>query len=67
MSGDTAFPFLSAMKPLATVGEVDAETGMALTGYPDGNAAWLADEDTVRVAYQSESYARCRTRPTRRK
>ena len=56
-SGDTAFPYLSAMKPLATVGEVDAKTGTPLTGYPDGNAAWLADNDTVRVAYQSESYA----------
>lgn len=56
-SGDTAFPFLSAMKPLATVGEVDKKTGMALTGYPDGHAAWLADNDTVRVVYQSESYA----------
>ncbi|MQX36383.1 calcium-binding protein [Roseospira navarrensis] len=55
--GDTDFPFISAMKPLATVGEVDAGTGKALTGYPDGHAAWLADEDTVRVAYQSESYA----------
>lgn len=57
ISGDTAFPFLSAMKPLATVGEVDAATGMALTGHPDGNAAFLADEKTVRVIYQSESYA----------
>lgn len=56
-SGDTAFPFVGTMKAIATVGEVDAETGKALTGYPDGNAAWLADEDTVRVAYQSESYA----------
>lgn len=56
-SADTAFPFLAGMKALATVGEVDAETGMALTGWPDGNAAWLLDEDTVRVAYQSESYA----------
>ncbi|MBN2629683.1 MAG: hypothetical protein JXR75_03970 [Rhodobacteraceae bacterium] len=56
-SGDTAFPFISAIKPLATVGEIDATTGMALTGYPDGNAAWLADNDTVRLAYQSESYA----------
>ena len=37
-------------------GATDAETGQALTGYPDGQAAWLADEDTVRVAYQSESY-----------
>ncbi|MGC9417987.1 MAG: hypothetical protein ACP5EN_03360 [Rhodovulum sp.] len=56
-SGDTAYPFLGNLKALATVGEVDAETGVALTGYPDGHAAWLADEDTVRVAYQSESYA----------
>jgi hypothetical protein len=55
-SGNTNFPFAS-FKALATVGEVDAETGMALTGYPDGQAAWLADENTVRVAYQSESYA----------
>jgi len=56
-SADTDFPFISRMKALATVGEVDAETGNALTGWPDGNAAWLLDEDTVRVAYQSESYA----------
>lgn len=55
--GDTDFPYISAMKPLATVGEVDAETGKALTGYPDGHTAWLVDEDTVRVVYQSESYA----------
>ena len=56
-SGDTAFPFLARVKALATVGEVDATTGTALTGYPDGHAAWLADEETVRIAYQSESYA----------
>ncbi|MEO0543283.1 MAG: calcium-binding protein [Pseudomonadota bacterium] len=56
-SADIDFPFLAGMKALATVGEVDAETGKALTGWPDGNAAWLLDEDTVRVAYQSESYA----------
>jgi hypothetical protein len=55
-SGNTNFPFAD-FKALATVGEVDAETGMALTGYPDGQAAWLADENTVRVVYQSESYA----------
>jgi len=53
---NTNFPY-GDFKALATVGEVDAETGMALTGYPDGQAAWLADEDTVRVVYQSESYA----------
>jgi hypothetical protein len=56
-SGDTDFPFLSAMKPIATVGEYDPVSGHPLTGWPDGNAAWLADEDTVRFAYQSESYA----------
>ena len=56
-SGDTAFPFMGNVKALATVGEIDAVTGKALTGYPDGQAAWLADEDTVRVVYQSESYA----------
>ena len=56
-SADIDFPFVNRMKPLGTVGEVDPETGKALTGWPDGNAAWLADEETVRVAYQSESYA----------
>lgn len=55
-SGNINFPFAD-FKALATVGEVDAETGLGLTGYPDGQAAWLADENTVRVAYQSESYA----------
>ena len=55
-SANTNFPYAN-FKALATVGEVDAETGMALTGYPDGQAAWLADESTVRVVYQSESYA----------
>lgn len=55
-SGNTNFPFAD-FKALATVGEVDAETGLGLTGYPDGQAAWLTDEDTVRVVYQSESYA----------
>lgn len=28
-----------------------------MTGYPDGQAAMLADDATVRVIYQSESYA----------
>lgn len=55
-NGNTNFPFAS-FKALATIGEVDAETGMPLTGYPDGNAAWLHDENTVRFTYQSESYA----------
>jgi len=55
-SGDIAFPY-AEFKALATVGEIDPVTKKALTGYPDGNAAWLKDNDTVRVAYQSESYA----------
>lgn len=55
-SANTDFPFAS-FKAIATVGEVGADNGLALTGYPDGQAALLADEDTVRVIYQSESYA----------
>ncbi len=55
-SGDTAFPY-GTFKALATVGEIDPNTGHVLTGYPDGQAAWLLDEDTIRVVYQSESYA----------
>ena len=55
-SGNTNFPF-AAFKAIATVGEVDANSGLPLTGYPDGQAAMLADDETVRVVYQSESYA----------
>lgn len=55
-SANTNFPYAN-FKAIATVGEVDAKTGMALTGYPDGQAAWLADDNTIRVVYQSESYA----------
>jgi hypothetical protein len=55
-SGNTNFQF-GDFRAIATVGEVDPNTGMALTGYPDGNAAWLSDNDTIRVIYQSESYA----------
>lgn len=54
-SGDTDFAY-GTFKALASVGEVDKKTGKALTGYPDGIAAWLQDDNTVRVAYQSESY-----------
>ena len=56
-SGDTDFPYIANIKPIATVGEYDAVTGYPLTGYPDGHGAWLLDESTLRVAYQSESYA----------
>lgn len=55
-SGRTDFPN-GTFKALATVGEVDKTTGLALTGWPDGHAAWLKDNNTIRVAYQSESYA----------
>ncbi len=55
-SGNVNFPFAS-FKAIATIGEVDAKSGLALTGYPDGHAVWLKDNDTIRVVYQSESYA----------
>jgi Ca2+-binding RTX toxin-like protein len=55
-SGNTDFPY-AYFKAIATIGEVDPLTNFALTGYPDGHAAWLKDNDTIRVAYQSESYA----------
>ena len=55
-SGNINFPF-GDFKAIATVGEVDAKTGEVLTGYPDGQAAYLIDNDTIRVIYQSESYA----------
>ena len=55
-SANTNFPF-AKFKAIATVGEIDDESGLALTGYPDGQAAMLADDKTIRVIYQSESYA----------
>jgi len=55
-SANTNFPFAN-FKAIATVGEIDAVSGLALTGYPDGQAAMLADDETIRVIYQSESYA----------
>ena len=55
-SANTNFPF-AKFKVIATVGEIDDESGLALTGYPDGQAAMLADDKTIRVIYQSESYA----------
>ena len=68
-SGNTQFPY-GVFKALATVGEVDpARVGRknpasirALTGVPDGSGAWLLDDDTVRVAYQSESQGSIWTR-----
>jgi hypothetical protein len=55
-SADIDFPY-AKFKALATVGEVDPVTNMAITGWPDGNAAWLKDDATIRLVYQSESYA----------
>ena len=47
--GNVAWEYLVDMKALATVGEVDKDTGYPMTGWPDGNAAWLLDDSTVRV------------------
>lgn len=57
-SGDTAFPF-GNLKAIATVGErsvCDESKGDKITGVPDGLGAYLADDQTVRVIVQSESY-----------
>ena len=51
---NTNFPFPN-FKAIATVGETDAESGLAVTGYLDGQAAMLADDATIRVVYQGES------------
>lgn len=63
-SGNTDFEYISKIKTMFTVGEVDKVTGKALTGWPDGNAAFLLDKDTVRVIYQSESYGNIYSTPT---
>ena len=68
-SGNTQFPY-GLFKALATVGEVDSSRVgkknprriRALTGVPDGSAAWLLDDNTVRIAYQSESQGSIWTR-----
>ena len=54
-NGNVNFPYAN-FKAIATVGEV-GDNGLALTGYPDGQAAYLLDDNTIRVIYQSESYA----------
>ena len=51
-SDNTNFPY-SSYEALATVGEVDAKGKQGLTGYPDGQAAWLLNDGTVRVSYRS--------------
>lgn len=57
-SGDTDFPH-GNLKVVATMGERSVCTesdGQKLVGVPDGIGAYLADDETVRVVYQSESY-----------
>ena len=54
-NGNVNFPYAN-FKAIATIGEV-GDNGLALTGYPDGQAAYLLDNNTIRVIYQSESYA----------
>ena len=54
-SGDTGFPF-GSLKPIATVGEFDTCSGEVVVGVPDGLGAYLANDDTVRLLVQSESY-----------
>lgn len=57
-SGDIAFPH-GNLKAIATVGErsvCNASIGDKITGVPDGLGAYLADDHTVRVIVQSESY-----------
>lgn len=54
-SGPTDWPS-GNLKVLATIGEMDKYTGTVLTGVPDGQGAYLIDDHTVRLVYQSESY-----------
>jgi hypothetical protein len=57
-AGDTDFPF-GDIKPIVTMGErsVCSESmGQTVVGKPDGMGAYLVNERTVRVIYQSESY-----------
>jgi len=57
-SGNIEFPH-GNLKPIATVGEMslcEESSGQKLIGVPDGVGAYLADDDTVRVIFQSESY-----------
>lgn len=57
-SGDTDFPH-GILKPIATVGErsvCPASNGKKIVGVPDGLGAYLADDYTIRVVVQSESY-----------
>lgn len=57
-SGDTDFPF-GDIKVIATIGErsvCPSSYGQKLVGVPDGVGAYLTDDSTVRLIFQSESY-----------
>jgi hypothetical protein len=54
-SGDTAFPH-GHLKALATVGEYSPGNGKFHVGVPDGQGAYLLNDETVRIIVQSESY-----------
>lgn len=57
-SGDIAFPF-GDIKAIVTAGErsvCDESRGEVIVGKPDGMGAYLLDDETVRVLFQSESY-----------
>ena len=58
-SANTNFPFAN-FKALATVGEVDKTTGKALTGYPDGQAAWLAKQGFLVSSIDQSDGPTCR-------
>jgi hypothetical protein len=62
-SGDINFPF-GEIKSIVTVGErsvCEESYGETMVGWPDGMGAYLLDDKTVRVVYQSESYGPIRT------
>lgn len=57
-SGNLNFPH-GNMKPIVTMGErsvCEGSSGKKVVGVPDGIGAYLPDDSTVRVVFQSESY-----------
>ena len=57
-SGDVAFPY-GEIKAIVTAGERSVcpeSMGEVIVGKPDGMGAYLIDDDTIRVLFQSESY-----------
>jgi hypothetical protein len=57
-SGDIAFPY-GEIKTIVTAGErsvCDESRGEVIVGKPDGMGAYLINDETIRVVFQSESY-----------